>query len=269
VARILDNLVTLKKIIRRKPFGLITDMDGTISPIPRDFLETPVPPPVLPRLAKLATQLDLVAVISGRKSAAIKEIINIPGIECIGHYGMEWWENNHAVLHPDAEASLSAMRAVAAELEILRSVDGIIIQDKWATISVQYNTVQRPAVAKQQILDLLEKSPHIKNLRLIYEKTSIGILPRINIDKGTAVTRLIRQHCLMGAIYLGDDIGDLPAFRAIRQAKQDKNFDGLSILVTGSETGQSLINEVDFTLDGVQETETLLNWLVDNTMAQG
>lgn len=244
-------------------------MDGTISPIPRDFLETPVPPPVLPQLAKLATQLNLVAVISGRKAEAIKEIINIPGIDYIGHYGMEWWENNHAVLHPDAETSLSVMRAVAAELEILRSVDGIIIQDKWATISVHYNMVTQPDVAKQQILVLLKKSPHIKNLRLIYEKSSIGILPRINIDKGTAVTRLIRQHCLMGAIYLGDDIGDVPAFRAIRQAKQDKNFDGLSILVTGSETSQSLINEVDFTLDGVRDTESLLNCLVDTTMAQG
>ena len=71
MARLLDNLESLKNIIRCRPFGLITDMDGTISPIPRDFLETPIPPPTLPQLAGLATQLDLVAVVSGRKCQAI------------------------------------------------------------------------------------------------------------------------------------------------------------------------------------------------------
>ena len=140
-------------------------MDGTISPIPRDFLETPVPPPTVPQLTELASRFDLLAVISGRKAGALREIIDIPGIKYIGHYGMEWWENGQAVLHPDVTASLSYMRAVAAELETLRSIDGVIIQDKWASISVHYNTTQQPSTAKQQILDFLEKSPHIKNLR--------------------------------------------------------------------------------------------------------
>ena len=243
-------------------------MDGTISPIPRDFLEIPVPPPTIPQLTRLASQLDLLAVISGRKAGALREIINIPGVEYIGHYGMEWWENDTAVLHPDIASYLSDMRAVAAELESLRSIEGVIIQDKWASISVHYNTVQQHSAAKQQILDFLQKSPHIKNLRLMDEKTNIGIVPRLDIDKGTAVTRLIQQYRLRGAIYLGDDIGDLPAFRAIRVAREKKEFMGLAVLVTGGTTSHSLLQEVDFTLDGVPETETFLNWLVNNTHAR-
>jgi trehalose 6-phosphate phosphatase len=268
VACLLDNLESLKKIIRRKPFGLITDMDGTISPIPRDFLETPIPPPTIPQLTELTSRLDLLAVISGRKTGALREIINIPGVKYIGHYGMEWWENGQAVLHPDVSASLSDMRALAAELETLRSIDGVIVQDKWASISVHYNTVQQPSTAKQQILDFLEKSPHIKNLRLMDEKTNIGIVPGVDIDKGTAVTGLIQQYHLSGAIYLGDDIGDLPAFRAIRVARERQEFMGLTVLVTGGATSQSLLHEVDFTLDGTQETETFLNWLVNNIKAR-
>jgi trehalose 6-phosphate phosphatase len=268
VARLLDNLESLKKIIRRKPFGLITDMDGTISPIPHDFLETPIPPPTIPQLTELASRLDLLAVISGRKAGALREIINITGIEYIGHYGMEWWENGRAVLHPDVEAFLADMRAVAAELDTLRAVGGVIIQDKWATISVHYNKVQHPSVTKQRILDLLQKSPHIQKLKLMDEKTNIGIVPRLDIDKGTAVTRLIKQHHLKSAIYLGDDIGDLPAFRAIRVAREQQNFMGLAVLVTGGATSQSLLDEVDFTLDGVPETTALLNWLVENTTSR-
>jgi len=104
-------------------------------------------------------------------------------------------------------------------------------------------------------MDFLEKSPHIKNLRLMDEKTNIGIVPRVNIDKGTAVSGLIQQYHLRGAIYLGDDIGDLPAFRAIRVAREKQEFMGLAVLVTGGATSQSLLNEVDFTLGGTQETE--------------
>lgn len=269
MARILDNLETLKKIVKRKPFGLITDLDGTISQIPPDFPKKTAPPPVLPQLARLVTQLDLLAIVSGRKTEALKDIINIVGIKYIGNYGMEWWEHNRAVLHSDVTKSIPSIRAVAKELETLRSIDGMIIQDKWATISVHYHLCPQPEIAKQRILDLLEKSPHIKNIRLMDEKTNIGIVPGVNIDKGTAVTDLIRRYNLKGAIYAGDDIGDVPAFQAIRLAKQNRDFDGLAILVTGAETSQDMAREVDFTLDGVQDTETLLNWLVNNTPVRG
>ena len=265
MARILDNLETLKKILRRKPFGLITDMDGTLSPIPHDFLQKTIPPATLPQLARLVNHFDLVAVISGRKVESLKAIVNIADVKYIGNYGIERWENNQAVLHPDVTASLTSMRAVAEELEALRSVQGIIIQDKWATMSVHYHMCPEPEIAKQQILDLLEKSPHIKNLRLMDEKTNIGIVPRVDINKGTAVASLIKEYHLKGALYLGDDIGDVPGFKAIRQARQDKTFDGLAILVTGPETTPDILNEADFTLGSVKETEILLNWLIDNT----
>ena len=255
--------------MQRKPFGLITDMDGTISPIPHDFLRKTIPPPTLPQLTELVSRMDVLAIVSGRTSEGIKNLVNIDGIKYIGHYGMEQWENDRAILHPDAGAYVPTMRAIAKELEPLRSIQGILIQDKWATISIHYHLCLQPEAAKQQILDLLIKSPHIKNLLIMDEKTNIGILPRVDVNKGTAVTTLIRQYRLEAAIYLGDDIGDAPAFRAIRQARSKKSFNGLGILVTGTETSHNLLDEVDFTLDGVQETETLLQWLVDNSPVRG
>jgi trehalose 6-phosphate phosphatase len=265
VARLLDNLDTLKKLIQRKPFGLITDMDGTISPIPHDFLRKTIPPPTLPQLTELVSRVDVLAIVSGRTSEGIKNLVNIEGIKYIGHYGMEQWDNDRAILHPDTGVYVPVMRTIAKELEALRTIQGILIQDKGATISVHYHLCLQPEAAKQQILDLLTKLPQIKNMLIMDEKTNIGIVPRVDINKGTAVTTLIRQYDLEAAIYLGDDIGDLPAFRAVRRAKSKKGFDGLAILVTGTETSHSLMDEVDFTLDGVAETETLLNWLVDNT----
>jgi trehalose 6-phosphate phosphatase len=204
-------------------------------------------------------------VVSGRKTEAIKEIINIEGVKYIGHYGMERWENGQAVLHPEVIASLAAMRALAAELEVLKAIEGMVIQDKYATVSVHYHLTAEPEKAKQQILDLLAKSPHANKMRLMNEKTNIGIVPKLDIDKGTAVTSLIKACELQGAIYLGDDVGDVPAFKAIRKARENGPFDGLAILVTGPETLQATNNEADYTLNSVKETVTLLDWLVANT----
>jgi trehalose-phosphatase len=105
-------------------------------------------------------------------------------------------------------------------------------------------------------------------MRLMDEKTNIGIVPLVEIDKGTAVTSLIQEHRLQGAIYLGDDIGDVPAFKAIRKARENKEFNGLAILVSGPETTPATFKEADFTLGSVQETVTLLDWLIANTPAK-
>jgi trehalose 6-phosphate phosphatase len=265
VARILDNLRELKKLIVRHPFGLITDIDGTIAPTIPNILQAEITESNRRYLSELAIKLALVAVVSGRQSREVKDMVGLADVVCIGHYGMEWWDNNQTIIYPDVKVYLPSIRAVAKELEILSSIDGLIIQDKWATISIHYNLTSKPNIVKKRILELLSKSPNMKNLCIMEEKMNIGIIPSVDIDKGTAVANLIRQHKLRGAIFLGDDIADVPAFRAIRLARQNTDFDGLAILVTSKETRQDIVAEADFTLDSVRKTETLLKWLVDNS----
>jgi trehalose 6-phosphate phosphatase len=264
VARILDNLEVLQKIIIRTPFGLITDIDGTIAPTIPNILQAEITAINRHCLSILSKKLALVAVISGRQSREVKDMVNAEGVICIGHYGMEYWQNNKAILHPDAETYVPAIRALVKELESLKSIEGIVIQDKWATVSVFYRQSPDKQSARKAILNLLKNSLNAKVLRILDEKMVIGVVPPVDIDKGTAVANLIRQHQLRGAIFLGDDTGDVPAFRAIHLARQNRNFNGLAILVTGKETQHNINAETDFTLDGVQETETLLKWLIDN-----
>ena len=265
MANILDNPAILKKLVQQKPFGLITDLDGTISPVPTNFQERKISPTIVHHLANLVSRFDLVAIVSGRETEALKGMVNIDGIKYIGHYGMEWWDDNRAILHPDVKIYLPSIRAIAKELETLRSVDGIMIQDKWASISIHYHLCPDPAAAKRTIMEVLRKSPHFKNLRIMDEKTNIGIIPPLDIDKGTAVKTLIDQFHLKGAVYVGDDVADVPAFRAVHLARENPDFNGVAIMVTGKGTRKKIIDEADFTLNEVQETGTLLEWLVNNT----
>lgn len=258
--RILDNLTVLEKLIKRKPLGLITDIDGTICPTIPNLLEAKIPETIRQLLLALSKKLALVAVISGRQSSEVKDMVDIEGVTCIGHYGMEVWQNGKAVLHPDAQPYVPAVRALVKEIESLKSIEGVVIQDKWATVSVIYRQSPNPEYASKAIINLLFNSPNAKQLRIMGEKMIFGIVPPIDINKGTAVTDLVRLHHLHAGIFLGDDIGDIPAFRAIR--RKGTSFHGLAIAVVTEETPEEVISKADFVLDGVQETEILLKWLV-------
>lgn len=262
MARILENLTELKKLIRRKPFGLITDIDGTISRTTPNLLMAKITKANRLCLSALANKLALVSVISGRQSQKVKDMVNIDSVVCIGHYGMERWEGNAPVLHPDAQPFVPYVRALVKELEALKSIEGILIQDKWAAISIIYRQSPDIELARNAILGLLQNSPNAQKLRIIVEKKVFGIVPPIDVNKGTAVANLIKQYQLRGGLFLGDDSADIPAFRAIH--KNTRNYRGLAIAVICEDTPPEVIAEADFTLNGVEETEILLQWLAGN-----
>lgn len=141
-------------------------------------------------------------------------------------------------------------------------MEGVQIQDKYASLSVHYRLSPQQDVAKEAIMKLLSQSPHIEKLRVVEDKMCFGILPPVDINKGTPIVDLIQKYHLRSGLFLGDDKGDIPAFQAIRKTRRD--FRGLAIAVINEETPPEVINEADFTLDGVRETEILLKWLVDN-----
>jgi trehalose 6-phosphate phosphatase len=93
------------------------------------------------------------------------------------------------------------------------------------------------------------------------EKMAIDLLPPVPANKGTATLQLIQEYNLHGGVYLGDDITDIEAFRAIRAASRDLDFQGLAIGVTSREMPEELVTEVDSTLDGVGDVEHFLQWM--------
>jgi trehalose 6-phosphate phosphatase len=68
------------------------------------------------------------------------------------------------------------------------------------------------------------------------------------------------EYQLRSAIYLGDDLTDLDAFRAIHGCRSP-DFDGISLAVLSKETAPEVEKEADFTLAGVDEVERFLEWL--------
>ena len=81
------------------------------------------------------------------------------------------------------------------------------------------------------------------------------------MNKGTATLDLIQEYNLQGGVYLGDDLTDIDAFRAIHVACCDFDFQGFAIGISSQEMPEKLAEEVDFTLNGVGDVERFLKWL--------
>jgi len=264
-----DHLDLIKESLRRFPLGLITDVDGTISqtaPTPQQAMVSPL---CRHYLSILCQHLALVAAISGRPAVELKNMIGISGMVYIGNHGLERWTEGHSEFPEDVQDYSRVVKAAIKELTRLLSIEGISIQDKGITATIHYRLCREPQSAEKDILSALKDSPHARSLRIMLEKMAIDLLPPVNINKGTATLDLIQEYSLRGGIYMGDDLTDIDAFRAIRTAARTLDFHGFAIGITSQEMPEMLAAEVDFTLNGINDVERFLKWMSQTTLEPG
>ncbi|HQE17905.1 MAG TPA: trehalose-phosphatase, partial [Aggregatilineales bacterium] len=77
----------LRSLVQTPQFGLITDVDGTISPIVPDPDEARVTAQNRRLLEELGKLLPLVAVISGRAAADVQARVGLPHVLYVGNHG--------------------------------------------------------------------------------------------------------------------------------------------------------------------------------------
>jgi len=261
MAYIFEHLNLIEEVLRRSPFGLITDVDGTISKTAPTPQQAKVSPICRHYLSVLNQHLALVAAISGRPAEEVKSMLKIEGIVYIGNHGLERWAEGQSEFTRDTEGYPKVIKAVIKELTPLLSIEGIKIEDKGVTATIHYRLSPKPETAKRDILAALNNSTQAKRLRIMHGKMSINLLPPIEINKGTAILDLIQGYNLRGGIYLGDDLTDVDAFRAIHSASRVLDFRGFAIGVICQEMLEGLVTEADFTLNGVNDVQRLLKWM--------
>jgi trehalose 6-phosphate phosphatase len=250
-----EHLNSIEEVLRRSPFGLITDVDGTISETAPTPAQASVSPVCRQYLSILSQHLPLVAAISGRPVMEVKDMLRIDEIVYIGNHGLERWAEGHSNFTKEAQDYPEVIKAVIRELAPSLSIEGVSIEDKGITATIHYRLCQNPQSVEQAILARLQDSPQARGLRIIPGRMSINLLPAVEGNKGTATLDLIREYNLQGGIYLGDDITDIDAFRAIHSASQNSDFRGLAIGIISQEISAKLIAEADFTLNGVNDVE--------------
>jgi trehalose 6-phosphate phosphatase len=234
--------------------GLVLDFDGVLSPIVEDPSTSAMPGQVGATLGRLAGSLGLLAVISGRPVAFLEDRVRVPGVPLLGSYGIEQSWNGSRQVDEGAREWLGTIREAGQRLDdLLAQWPGVRVEKKSAAVAVHWRQAPDHDAAATEVRRVAGRVAAEMDLRLEPGKLVEELRPPIDVDKGSAISDLLAARKPTAFAYAGDDLGDLPALRRVRDAG------GYALVVDhGPETDPRLIDVADETFAG---TEGFAAWL--------
>jgi trehalose 6-phosphate phosphatase len=256
----------LHTLVHQTQLGLVTDVDGTISPIVDDPDAAQVTPRSRAQLRGLQRHLALVAAISGRAAGDVQARVGLPELVYVGNHGLEWWTDGQVELAPAAATYRPALEAVLAAARTHQE-PGMLVEDKGATLSIHYRQTDDPSAAAARLAPLLQQLAEQHELRLFQGRMVFEVRPPVDINKGSAFRQLVDRYHLDGAIYLGDDTTDADAMRVACDLRADGTCYALALGVESDDMPDAVRANADVLAAGVHDVEDFLSWLLNAVSA--
>jgi len=252
-----------------KQLVVFLDYDGTLTPI-RDRPEDAVISDSMREAVRRLAERFPVIVVSGRDRKDVQQLMGLDNLIVAGDHGFDIWSpTGGTIQHEEGRAFEGLLREVEAKIRAkLAGIQGVVIEPKTFSVAIHYRLVseeQRPHV--KEIVDAT-LSGHPQELKVTPGKLVFEIQPKLDWDKGKAVLYLLKALGLdrddVIPVYLGDDITDEDAFRALAGR-------GVGILVGSADDREnaSPTTAADDMLNTIGEVEELLNRLAALDVAEG
>jgi trehalose 6-phosphate phosphatase len=239
---------------------VITDFDGTLSPIVLDPDAARPLPGAVELLHRLANRYARVVVVSGRPARFLAEHLRVaacPRLVAFGLYGLEWTDGEAVVEHADAGPwrEVIAASVAAAQRE---APDDVTVEHKGLALTLHVRVAPKEADwAAGWVVDRAATT----GLVVHPARKSYELRPPVSIDKGTVVADLIDG--MQAACFVGDDLGDLPAFDALDVAAERDGVHALRVAVRSAEAPPDLLDRADLKVDGPDGVLHLLDELAN------
>ncbi|GAA2216372.1 trehalose-phosphatase [Nonomuraea monospora] len=231
------------------------DFDGTLSPIVPDPAKAVIHPKAPEVLADLGAHVLAVAIVTGRPAATALELgpglADVPGLVVLGHYGFERWEGGRISAPPPPPGVPRA----EAELPLLLDSLGlreVAIEDKGRAVAVHTRRSPDPEGALEKLREPLAELAAKHDLVLEPGRMVLELRPP-GMDKGHALSLFLAERAARSVMFVGDDLGDLAAFDAVR----DSGLPGVTVC-SGSTEVTALAERADIVVDGPEGVVALL-----------
>ncbi len=219
LASALEKQAEFFKQLRERTPAIFLDYDGTLTPIVADPEKATLPDKTRKVLKRLAEHYS-VAIISGRDLGDVQNMVCLSDIAYAGSHGFD-------IVGPGGryrdqkmgERFLPALERAERELRTaLKDIPGAKVERKRFAITAHYRQVERANVPiLEQRFDAILL--HHPELRKSTGKKVFELRPNIDWDKGKALLYLLEalytDHSRVLPVYIGDDVTDEDAFRAI------------------------------------------------------
>ena len=215
------------------------DFDGTLAPIVARPQDARPYPGALPALTALAGAVGTVAVITGRPAAdavALGGLETVPGLVVLGHYGWQRWQDGELATTPAPPAVEQARAALPGVLRAAGAPDGTWVEDKEHAVAVHTRGTADPQAALDRLREPLGELAARLGLAAEPGRYVIELRPP-GVDKGSALTGLASERAARSVLFCGDDLGDLPAFAAVRALRAD-GVPGCAVASASAESPQ-------------------------------
>ena len=260
---LLDHMDAALAGLRGRDVGLVLDFDGTLSELVDTPQDAVVHPDAAAALMRLAGELALTAVMSGRPAADVRDRVGVEGVAYIGNHGADRIVGRVVSVAADGAGDESDdIRRAMAAIRVAVDEPGMVWEDKGFSATAHYRMVADEA----DVLARLESAvarvlASSRTLEALWGNKILEIRRRGGANKGVALDALIRDWDLTGVIFLGDDTTDADALRMLRRRRAEGEVAGIGVAVMQQGTPAAVTDSADYRLDSVSEVAEFLKRL--------
>lgn len=245
--------------------AVLLDVDGTLAPIVEQPDAAHMPETTRRPLIDVAKRYGIVACVSGRRAADARRIVSLGSIAYLGSHGSEILRAGTIAPELDRELQAWAKRvqdfAGEAFDEPLRRLR-VRLEDKEAIAALHWRGVPDEEGA-QNAIEEVARMAEAAGFTTHWGRKVLEIRPPVRIDKGAGIVRLLRDTELAAAVYVGDDLTDVDAFRGLDELVSTQRLQtAIKVGVRSDEGPPELADEADLMVDGTAGVRDLLHALL-------
>lgn len=233
--------------------AVLCDIDGTLAPIVSDPEDAAVPEETREVLRNLARRYALVACISGRRALEARWIVGVEELVYSGNHGLELLAPGAEQPELDPAVAAGARRARDFVLDLDAdqvSAAQLRLENKGPIQALHWREAGDQEAAREGA-ERIARDAQTAGLVPHWGRKVLEIRPVAEIDKGTAVERLLGERSIELAMFGGDDRGDLDAFAALRaMADAGRLRVAVCMGVASAEAPPELAERADATVGG-------------------
>jgi trehalose 6-phosphate phosphatase len=216
-------------------------------------------------LIKISRRYGLVACVSGRRASDARAMVSIGTIAYLGSHGAEllrpgWTE---AQLDPELTSwwpRIDEFRNASDTHDLRRR--RVRIEDKGPIVAYHWRGASDEQDARAAV-DAVAARAQDSGLDIHWGRKVMEVRPPVRIDKGVGVRMLLHEGSYANAVYAGDDMTDLDAFRALHELQEEGSIErALCVGVTSEDGPQDIQDGADFVVEGTEGVRDLLAALV-------
>ena len=245
--------------------AILFDLDGTLAPIAAQPSDARVPEPTRHLLIAVARRYPVVACVTGRRASEARAMVSIGTITYLGTHGAEllragWTE---AVLDPTLAEWARRIHEFGYEhdtQEVHRR--RVRLEDKGAIVAFHWRGAPDETAAREAV-DAIAADAEEAGLRTHWGRKVLEVRPPVRFDKGAAIASFLRDTDVQVALYVGDDVTDLDAFRSLCDLVEEGRLSrAVRVGVSSDEGPEEITAEADVVVEGTSGVRELLELLV-------